>query len=42
MLMRQIALARGNAAYDDAIAAGLNPREAARLREEAWKTFGWR
>jgi hypothetical protein len=33
-------LARGNAAYDDAIASGLNPREAARLREEAWKTLG--
>ena len=34
------ALASGNAAYDDAIASGLNPREAARLREEAWKTLG--
>jgi hypothetical protein len=33
-------LAKGTAAYDDAIASGLKPREAARLREEAWKELG--
>ena len=33
-------LARGTTAYDDALAAGLKPREAAKAREEAWKALG--